>query len=789
MIGKTISHYKILEKLGEGGMGVVYKAEDTKLKRTVALKFLPPDLTRDEEAKQRFIHEAQAASALDHPNVCTIYEIDETKDGQTFMAMGCYEGESLKGKISKGPLKIEAAIDIAIQIAQGLNKAHEKGIVHRDIKPANIFITEDGAVKILDFGLAKLAGRTKLTKTGTTLGTVAYMSPEQTRSEKVDHRSDIWSLGVVLYEMVTGQRPFKGDYEQAVVYSILNEEPDPITSLRTGISTQLERIIDKCFEKRTSARYQHIDELIVDLRKVNQGFQSERSSLKKPARKITPIVSIFCILTLIVIIGSFVIHEGILRNESYMTTPFEQPWENSIAVLPLKNISPDPDQEYFCDGITEQIINNLSQIQQLKVISRTSVMKFKDTQQLIPEIASILNVGYILEGSVRKSQNRIRVTAQLINAKDDFHVWSKDFEGLLVDVFELQDDISEKIVEELISKFSEKGIKRVESRKTNNIEAYEYFLKGKYYHENKYIVTYDEESFKLSEMMFKKAIHLDSSFALPYTALADLYHSYYIRGSSSTKKPEYFRLMNECIDEAFRLDSTLAYSYLVKGRIHAIDQNVEEEFKCLRTAIQLNSNVGWYNVGYGRFFFRRGLYPQAVLYMSRAIELDPLVPSFYWSRGFSYHYSGRFQEAETDYKKALDLEPNHVDLMENYVDLLLDMNRFGEAEALLDRLEKFRPNIFLRAKLFAVKGEKEKALDLMGENSNLQIFSLLGMTEEAIAFLQNTLDRNRRLDQSYYWLYKMNPIYEKARDDPRFQKYLEEHKKMYEENLKKYGNI
>jgi serine/threonine protein kinase len=233
MIGKTISHYKIIEKLGEGGMGVVYKAEDTKLKRTVALKFLPPNLTRDPEAKQRFIHEAQAASALEHTNIYNIHEIDETKDGQTFIVMACYEGEILKDKIRQGPLEIDEAIHIVIQIAQGLEKAHKKGIVHRDIKPANIFIAENSVVKILDFGLAKLAGQTKLTKAGITMGTVAYMSPEQTRGEKVNHRTDIWSFGVMLYEMMTGQLPFKGEYEQAVVYSIVNEDTESITTLRS----------------------------------------------------------------------------------------------------------------------------------------------------------------------------------------------------------------------------------------------------------------------------------------------------------------------------------------------------------------------------------------------------------------------------------------------------------------------------------------------------------------------------------------------------------------------------
>ncbi|MGB2957630.1 MAG: serine/threonine-protein kinase, partial [Bacteroidota bacterium] len=239
MLGKTVSHYTILEQMGSGGMGVVYRAEDQKLKRTVALKFLPPELTRDSEARERFVHEAQAASALDHPNICTIYEIDQTDDGQMFIAMTAYKGETLKEKLDRGPLKLQQALDVAVQMAQGLNKAHEQGIVHRDIKPANVMVTEDGVVKILDFGLAKLGGRTFVTKEGTTLGTAAYMSPEQSRGEDVDQRTDIWSVGVVLYQMVTGQPPFKGDYENAVIYSINNAAPEPLTAVRTGVPMEL----------------------------------------------------------------------------------------------------------------------------------------------------------------------------------------------------------------------------------------------------------------------------------------------------------------------------------------------------------------------------------------------------------------------------------------------------------------------------------------------------------------------------------------------------------------------
>ncbi len=265
MVGKTISHYKIIEKIGAGGMGVVYKAQDTKLDRFVALKFLPPHVGQAEDEKKRFIHEAKAASALDHPNICTIYEIDESEDGQMFIAMAYYEGESLKEKIEPGPLPLAGVLDIAIQIVQGLAKAHAREITHRDIKPANIIITEDNQVKIVDFGLAKLAGQTRLTEEGTTLGTIAYMSPEQAQGSEVGPRADIWALGVVLYEMVTGRQPFAGDYQQAIVYSIMIDDPEPVTALRTGVPMELERIIGKAMAKDPDQLYQHVDEIAVDL--------------------------------------------------------------------------------------------------------------------------------------------------------------------------------------------------------------------------------------------------------------------------------------------------------------------------------------------------------------------------------------------------------------------------------------------------------------------------------------------------------------------------------------------
>jgi len=539
MIGKTISHYKILGKLGEGGMGVVYKAEDTKLKRIVALKFLPPEFTRDKDAKERFFVEAQAAAALSHSNIVTVHEVDEYEN-QIYIATEYIEGQNLKDKIESGPLQIEESLKIAIQIAEGLQEAHEKGIVHRDIKGANIMVTEKNQVKIMDFGLAKLKGKSKLTKAGTTVGTASYMSPEQSMGKKVDHRTDIWSLGVVLYEMITGQLPFKGDYEQAVVYSILNEEPEPVTAIRTGIPQELERIINKTLVKDPSGRFQHADEFITDMQHLKKELELKRSKSKvdimpEPDSKRSKRIKQYAVLVaiLIIIVATYFIVTKILpKEETEFKKKAESKWENSIAVLPFVDLSPEKDQEYFCDGMTEQIISNLTRLKKLKVIARTSVMKFKNTNKTIPQIGSELNTAYVLEGSLRKAANQIRITAQLINVKDGFHLWSDDYTRELKNIFDIQDDISGKIGNALLEKLSIKETTAIKTKRPANLEAYNYYLRGLHYHEKKYwqeIYISKEKAqkiFNIAEQMFKKAIELDPDYALSYAGLADLYDSY-----------------------------------------------------------------------------------------------------------------------------------------------------------------------------------------------------------------------------------------------------------------------
>jgi len=626
MIGKLISHYKILDTLGAGGVGKVYLAEDTLLKRKIALKFLSFTQTANEESSRRFKREAQAAAALNHPNIVTIYEIGKFED-QTFIAMEYVAGKTLRMLISEGTLHIKKAINYASQICEGLGKAHEAGIVHRDIKPENIIIDHDDRVKILDFGLAKLKNVSQLTKESSTLGTIKYMSPEQTRGEEVDYHTDIWSLGVVLFEMLSGKAPFGGDYEQAIIYSILNENPRPLKHSNSNIPDYIEELVLKCLSKQISGRYSNIEKVNQDLAEIFRNIAGDNiKNLQKIDSKFifkskTIRIPLLAILSIVILAGTYFLidrpkfTEKINTNKSSTTS-----WENSIAVLPFENISKDEEHVYFCDGMTEQIISSLSRIKKLRVISRTSVMKFKSNKKTIPEIGALLNVNYVLEGSVRRSNKRIRVTAQLINAKNDFHVWSQDYDKQLTDIFDLQDSLSESIIKSMIHEISPGELESVKARRTDNIEAYEYFLKGKYFHEKKFIVTEKgDEYFHLAEKMLKKSISLDSTFTLPYTTLADLYHSYYILSARKDKEKQvYYRLMVNYLNKAFDLDSTLAYNYLVKGRIHTLNNDVNKAYIDFNEAVRLNPNNGWMNNGMCLFLFHRGLHKAASYYADSA---------------------------------------------------------------------------------------------------------------------------------------------------------------------------
>jgi len=660
MIGQTISHYKIIEKLGGGGMGVVYKAEDTRLKRFVALKFLPPDLTRDEEAKQRFINEAQAASALDHSNICNIHEIDETEDGQIFICMAYYEGETLRRKVNSEQLSVSSVLEIAIQIAQGLAKAHEHGIVHRDIKPANVIITKEGVVKIIDFGLAKLMGTKGLTKTPSTLGTVAYMSPEQTQGEAVDHRTDIWSLAVVLYEMLTGQLPFKGDYDQAVIYSILNEAPALMTSLRTDIPAVLEKIVNKCLQKESADRFQRVDELIEDLRYLKEELKGEKILSKTGIRVSIPktrfqprvLLRIILVSIILALIGYFII----TPINSELTSQ-----RKMLAVLPFENLG-QPEDEYFADGITEEIIAKLTSIDGLGVIARTSIIQYKNTDKPIHKIGEELKVEYILRGTIRwqrhfGGKSKVRVTPQLIEVVDATYLWASVYEKDLADIFQVQSDIAIQVVEALDITLLEPKRRYLEARPTHNLEAYDYYLHGEEYLHR----SFAQEDWQIAAKMFQKAIALDPGFALAYARLAWAQAgAYWLDGNKLKGR---LTQAKNAVDRALQLNPELPQAHLALGYYHYWgSRDYESALEQFMIAQKSQPNSGELYQAVGCVQRRQGKFDAALYNMEKAVELDPRSADKAYDLADTYEHMRMYPEAERYYDRAIAFTPDWLTL-------------------------------------------------------------------------------------------------------------------------------
>ncbi|MFH1679389.1 MAG: protein kinase [Candidatus Eisenbacteria bacterium] len=680
MIGRTISHYRVLEKLGEGGMGVVYRAEDTKLGRTVALKFLPPELTKDPEAKRRFVHEAQAASALDHPNICTIHEIDAV-EGLTFISMACIEGESLKKKIGAGPLPIDEAIGVAIQVAEGLQEAHEKGIVHRDIKPDNVMVTPKGQAKIMDFGLARSAGKTTLTKEGTTLGTVAYMSPEQARGEAVDHRTDIWSLGVVLYEMVTGRLPFRGDHEPAVIYSILNEDPEPPTAVRTGVPMELERIVGKCLSKEGGGRYQHADELLVDLRVLGRG--SERAAPvprpEKRERSRLRVVLIPAAVVLVVAAGLVSWYFGPSRESTVSE-------RKMLVVLPFKNLG-SPDDEYFSDGITEEITSRLASLHGLGVISRTSATKYKDTEKTLKQIGDELNVDFALEGTIRWEKagdvNRVRITPQLIRVSDDTHLWSNCYERPLTGVFEVQADIAGKVTEALNITLLEPERRSLESRPTDNLDAYQAYLRGLDLSKRR---EWKEEDVRLAVRMFERAVELDPGFALAYAELAMVHIALHRVLWDYTK--ERLELAKEAADKALSIDPRLPEGHLALGCYYYWGYTDHERaLEALSVAREDRPNDTRVLLAIAEVWHGQGKFEEALDLLQKALQLNPRDPDQALQVAWALELAGRPREAIPYFDCAISLAPDmelaYADKARNYLDYQGDI---AEARKIVEGL-------------------------------------------------------------------------------------------------------
>jgi len=727
MIGRTISHYRILEKLGEGGMGIVYKAQDTKLDRLVALKFLPKHLLCDEEAKIRFEHEAKAASALNHTNITTIYEIDES-EGECFICMEYVEGKLIKELIKEKALSIQDILNISIQIAEGLNAAHEKGIVHRDIKSDNIKLTPRGQVKIMDFGLAKLRGVSKVTKTGSTLGTLAYMSPEQVQGVELDQRSDIFSFGVVIYEMITGQLPFKGEHEAAIIYSILNETPEPLARYKANVAEGLQRAIEKALEKNREIRYQHIDDFRADLKK-----------LPKEA-------------------------------ESHITK--QQP---SIAVLPFTNLSADKEQEYFCDGMAEEIINALTQVEGLRVVARTSAFSFRGKEIDIREIGRKLNVETLLEGSVRKAGNRLRITAQLINVADGYHLWSERYDREMEDVFAIQEEISLSIVDKLKVKLLKEEKAKLVKRYTDDPEAYSLYLKGRYFWYRRY-----EGGLQKGIEYFQQAIDQDPLYALAYVGIADCYNQFGLWGFLHPKEA-YPKAKVACA-KALEIDDTLAEAYASLGWIKMFyDWDWAEAEKAFKRAIELNPNYATVHYYYGLYLGTVGQGIEGVTEAKKSVDLDPLCLVHNAVLGFEFYCKRQFDEAIEQLHKTLEMDSNFAVTCFFLGLSYMGKERWEEAIASLKRFASLWQGspfpIGFLGFAYGMSGQKDEALSMLEQLSKLSQQRYVSSFYKALIYAG--LDR---MDQAFELLYKAHdereswmvslkvfPLMDTFRSDPSYE--------------------
>jgi len=740
MIGQNFAHYHILEKIGEGGMGVIYKAEDTSLQRPVALKFLAANLASTEVERQRFVQEARAAAALDHPNICPVYEVGADED-RLYIAMAYVAGKTLREVMADGPTPINIANRIIAQIAAGLAAAHSRGIVHRDIKPANIIVGADDHVRIMDFGLAKLGTGSNLTQTGSTLGTLSYMAPEQMQGSDVDSAADVWALGVVYYELLTGQRPFTGDHDVAVMYAVLNERPPSLRSLRSDVSPAIEQLIGRMLERDRTKRIRNAGDFLNELNAIVQASS-------QPSKTIAAVAA--------------------------------QRSEKSIVVLPFANHSADPESEYFSDGLTEEIITDLSKVHALRVISRTTAMRLKGTSQSLPAIAKDLDVEYALEGGVRKAGNNLRITAQLIDAKRDAPVWSDKFSGTLDEVFEIQEQVSRGIVDALRIHLTTSEQQQLGDHPVTNGLAYDTYLRAR-----RDILSFSKERLDRAHADLTRALAIVGDDILLYRGLGMAEWQYVNAGLSSDLS--HLDRAEDYAGKIISLDPRSPHGPALMGYIAVQRGDILGWIRGMQNAVAIDPNdsdmLVWLSLGW----ICSGHSDDARPLLARLEKRDPHFDFLHFALGSIEFFDARFEDALQLYRYAWELTPDMVGwpLM-----VAQTLGCMGNPTAASETIRKGFPDPHSHPMAtlghilcHALNGESDAANELITEDfktkmwndlqySHLmaQSYALMGNIDEGMRWLERAVERGY---QQYPFLSERDPLLAGLRSSPRFAALME----------------
>jgi len=798
MIGRSLGHYRITAAIGAGGMGEVYRATDSKLGRDVAIKMLPAAVAQDPERLARFEREARSLASLNHPNIVTIFSVEEA-EGSRFLAMELVEGESLDILLARGGLPLSRFFEIAVPLADALSAAHERGIVHRDLKPANVMVTREGRVKVLDFGLAKLeaAGsnpnltstptesRAGLTSEGQVFGTVAYMSPEQARGGKVDARSDVFSLGVVLYQMVTGERPFQGESAVDMISAILRDTPPSVTDQRGDLPPHLARIVRRCLEKEPRDRYQTSRDVHNELRDLRvetlSGPVSPQRSEPVAAVKPSPPKSapgkrrVWAAVVAALLVGL-----AVYAARRWMSRTGSGPHAiQSIAVLPLDNYSGDPGQDYFAEGMTDELTSQLANISQLRVISRGSVMQFKGKDRPpTPEIARKLGVDAVVEGSVIRSGDRVRITAQLIDARSDRHLWAKSFERNSKDVLALQDELASAIAREIHVKLTPAEESKLAVAPSVNPEAYDAYLKGRYFFNRP-----SDENLSKAIALFEEATRKDPTYAPAFSGLSDaLLWAGYNEGTltASEARPK----AKAAAEKAIALDdnSAEAHTSLANFKLwYEYDwAGSEVEF---RRALALNPNYAFAHDQFGIGLSFQGRFEEAIAEGKRAAALDPLSPQIPLDATMAFGFQGDYESARQLTRRAAELDPTYffAPFEEGWVEI--QAGRIHDAIPKLRKARALESPRFVSAWLAYAYGAAGDRAAAMAEAEDLKKKSLHGTVSPFnLALVSLGLgDRERTLDyleQAYaadsQWLgwLKLDKAFDPLRSEPRFKALL-----------------